>query len=54
MPSKALAKAGLSKEKYDRCVDKVKSSGSGKNAYAICTAGFNRKFFGRKKKPRSM
>lgn len=40
MPSERLRKAGVTKEKFDSCVRQVK--GSGKNAYAICTASFNK------------
>ncbi len=42
MPSPRLVKAGLSKDKFDRCVTKVR--GTGKNGYAICTASFNKHY----------
>lgn len=41
MPSKKQAKAGVTKEKFDSCISKVKAKGSG-NAYAICNASFNK------------
>ncbi len=41
MPSKRLAKAGVSKEKFDSCVAHVKAKGKG-NPYAICTSSFNK------------
>jgi hypothetical protein len=50
MPSKRLAKAGVTKEKFDSCVAKV-GTGGGKNPYAICNASFNKsKGFKSKKK----
>lgn len=38
MPPKKLAKAGVSKAKFDSCVRKVK----GGNPHAICTASFKK------------
>lgn len=42
MPSKRLAKAGLSREAFDRRVKAIKRSGGAENAYAAATAAFNR------------
>ena len=36
-------KKGLSTEKFDRCVTKVKRKGGAKNPYAICNASMGRK-----------
>ncbi len=41
MPSKKEKKAGISKQKFDRCVSHV-GTGGGKNPYAICHATFNK------------
>jgi len=41
MPSKKQAKAGVTKQKFDSCISKVKAKGSG-NPYAICNASFNK------------
>ena len=35
-------KKGLSTEKFDRCVTKVKSKGGAKNPYAICNASMGK------------
>jgi hypothetical protein len=44
-------KKGLDTKKFDRCVSKVKSKGSSKNAYAVCNASMGGKSkSGRKKK----
>lgn len=44
---KAFQKSSKNPAKFDRCVRKVKKSGKGRNAYAICTAAGTRN--GRKK-----
>jgi len=36
-------KKGLNTRKFDRCVSKVKSKGSAKNAYAVCNSSMGRK-----------
>ncbi len=36
-------KKGLSTQKFDRCVRKVKSKSGGKNPYAICNASMGEK-----------
>lgn len=46
MPSKKLAKQGVTKEKFDRCVEHVKAKGTG-NPYAICNKSLDR---GKRKK----
>ena len=51
MPNPRLRKAGVTNEKFDRCVESVKSPG--KNAFAICTASFNKKHGLRPKNRRS-
>ncbi|MEO9321070.1 MAG: hypothetical protein ABI361_10380 [Nitrososphaera sp.] len=43
-------KKGLSTQKFDRCVSKVKSKGSAKNAYAVCNATMSGKSKTRRKK----
>lgn len=44
MPSERLARAGLSKERFDRRVEGIKRSGSSVNPYAVATAAFNREY----------
>lgn len=46
MPSEKLRKKGVTNEKFDRCVEHVKSKSPGVNAYAVC----NSKLGGKKKK----
>ena len=42
MPSKRLAKAGVSRKAFDRRVEAIKRSGGAENAYAVATSQFNR------------
>jgi len=51
MPSPRLKAKGVTDAKFDSCVSQVK--GSGKNAFAICTASFNKKHGLRPKTRRS-
>ena len=41
MPSKKLARQGVSKEKFDRCVEHVKAQGKA-NPYAVCNSSLDR------------
>lgn len=43
MPSKKLARQGVTKEKYDSCVEKVKRKSPGVNAYAVCNKSLDKK-----------
>ena len=49
MPPKLLRDAGVTTDKYDSCLKKVR--GKGKNEYAICNASFEKS---RGIKPRSV
>lgn len=42
MPTASQRKKGVTKEKFDSCISKVKAKGDG-NPYAICNASFNKK-----------
>lgn len=44
MPSKKLKKAGVSKQKFDRCLAHVKGQKGVKSAYAICEATLQKKY----------
>jgi hypothetical protein len=41
MPSKKLKRQGVSNEKFDRCVSKVKAKG-GANPYAVCNTSLDK------------
>jgi len=43
-------KKGLSTEKFDRCVTKVKRKSGAKNAYAVCNAAMGKKRKSKSKK----
>lgn len=43
MPDKALRKAGVTKEKFDRCLTDVHESSPGVNEYAVCTSSMKKK-----------
>jgi len=42
LPSKKLAKQGVTKKKFDSCVSKVKAKG-GANPYAVCNTSLDKK-----------
>jgi hypothetical protein len=41
MPSKKLARQGVTTKKFDSCVSKVKAKG-GANAYAVCNTSLDK------------
>ncbi len=43
MPSEKLRKKGVTNEKFDSCVSKVKKNSPNVNAYAVCNSKLGKK-----------